>query len=1061
MNFDVLDAKTPIFGKRVLEASAGTGKTFAIEHLVVRLLIEENEDKRVQLSQILIVTFTQAAARELKARIRSNIDKALIMLKEDLPAIHYLAEIQDKPRAVERLQEALLSYDEANIYTIHGFCLRSMKEFAFESESLLDQEEDVSKFYPYVKRFLRGIDSSLIHPNQLNILLKNESEIEGVSKKLIEALAEAKELPWRKIWEEIADRLEKKNPFHSLKSNLIKDDFNSLSALHKKIKAKEEDLLEETELLAEMATLRACSEDLLWKLAVLGCKTAQFFSMENRKKKYAPPLLNYPGFFDWVREEIAPLIQKLTDPELICSNLAFHLQEKLSKEEGFFTHDEILRKMHLSVLKRDFVQKLKSKYRAVIIDEFQDTDPIQWQIFSTIFLSPTPVDVFYIVGDPKQSIYGFRNADVYTYLDAVSLIGKENTYMLNTNYRSVSTLTTALNTLFQKEEWLYLPKNLNYLPFHPVQSGVEEKMSLGDEKASLHFFTAEGSAVSDRWPSKEVELKYLFPFIAKEILSLLEKKVPFSEFAVLVRDRYQAKDLEEYLLRLEIPSQRKRSSLLSESSVISFLKDFFKAVYEPEDESKVKIALSGPYIGYTLAEISSMEENLPVEPFYALRTTLQKEGIAHFFSSFFEVSWKEMVVERAAKEPSLYQDTLELIEHLLEYSQKKGSTSKRWDEVLQSFEKEDQEEKKKQFYSQENAVQILTMHMSKGLEFSFVFSLGLACRSSSEDEEGEAEKLRQLYVAMTRAKKRLYVPLVFDRGKRALKRGEASPIELFLGKILKQDPYTQKLFKEQTYQLLEPYFSQGLMSFTDLLPTEMKSENAHSILASDPLSPPPSIPPLSKSLVLSFSALKQEPEEKDRVVSQDNLPKGADFGIFIHKVLEILLSKESLDVEEVLRREILYYPFKEFEEEMISLVRQALYTPLKEGLILAHIPREDRQVEVEFFSPYKNRGEEHYLKGFIDVVFYHEGKYYLLDWKTNTLDSYSEGSLQKVLEVENYTLQAAIYTDALERFLKKVDPRPFAECFGGMFYIFLRGLKEGRGIIHFYPDLQLLKDVHL
>src|SRR5690606_15460837 len=118
-----------------------------------------------------------------------------------------------------------------------------------------------------------------------------------------------------------------------------------------------------------------------------------------------------------------------------------------------------------------FKAKVRQKYQAAIIDEFQDTDKVQWDIFQKLFIEE-PLQALYLVGDPKQSIYRFRKADIYTYLAARVTLGEENAYVLDTNYRSSKSLVSALNALFERP-FLYLPKLKEILPFYPVKAGSQ------------------------------------------------------------------------------------------------------------------------------------------------------------------------------------------------------------------------------------------------------------------------------------------------------------------------------------------------------------------------------------------------------------------------------------------------------------------------------------------------------------------------------------------------------------------------------------------------------------
>ena len=126
--FDCLSIDCPLLGAHILEASAGTGKTFSIEHVFVRLLLEK---KGIELEEILAVTFTRAAARELKGRIRNNIEKAISFLQNGLSPWDYLKAVDHPERAIRILLDAQAVFDRCQIFTIHGFCYRMLKEFAF------------------------------------------------------------------------------------------------------------------------------------------------------------------------------------------------------------------------------------------------------------------------------------------------------------------------------------------------------------------------------------------------------------------------------------------------------------------------------------------------------------------------------------------------------------------------------------------------------------------------------------------------------------------------------------------------------------------------------------------------------------------------------------------------------------------------------------------------------------------------------------------------------------------------------------------------------------------
>ena len=184
--FDCLSVDCPLFGPHLLEASAGTGKTFAIEHIFVRLVLEG-----VELERVLVVTFTRAATRELKTRIRGNLEKALDSLEEGRAEWDYLTPFVGLEEAKRLLRDAMALFDRCQIFTIHGFCYRMLQEFAFEAKmGFAAQHPDQGKKIPEPVRraaqdFLEsGVDGELLCPEQMSAILKKYPSLEQLSKRL-------------------------------------------------------------------------------------------------------------------------------------------------------------------------------------------------------------------------------------------------------------------------------------------------------------------------------------------------------------------------------------------------------------------------------------------------------------------------------------------------------------------------------------------------------------------------------------------------------------------------------------------------------------------------------------------------------------------------------------------------------------------------------------------------------------------------------------------------------------------------------------------------------------
>ncbi len=1100
--FDVLDVKTDVFGRHFLEASAGTGKTFAIEHLIVRLLLESSLD--MQLDQILIVTFTKAAAFELKTRVYTNLARIVSSLKKKEALFDYLQPyLADPDAAINRLQEALSLFDLAPIFTIHSFCFRLLSEFAYEADSNLtlsaatDLEVEQAALQVLQDFLFFPTDNSLICTQQLFLLRKKYKSVLALASAIAERAPEKKARPFsslHRLYKAVIEKLP-----YEIEAELFLSDYEQMVQRCKK--KHQEAGLAQAQILARVLSDQDSSEPAFQTLIEWG---ESFFLLLNDKKigpGKAPVLLNYPDLFGLLDDLLRPVLQEASDPDNIFALLAgvLHPQvQDLLLRQDKISFDQILCKAMEAASRTVLQESLQKKYRAVIIDEFQDTDPVQWNIFKTLFLHQN-LTAFYLVGDPKQSIYRFRQADVYTYLKAGLQLGQDAAYSLNTNFRSAPELIKALNILFSKDfagDWLQLPALGSALSYLPVNSGSKQ-VAIEDGKKSVHFFITEDARRGKRWPGMRVEVEALFPFIAREVLYLVkEKGFYWKQFAVLVKDRYQAMRMQQFLRKFNIPSATRSRENVLESRVFDVLKDIIAAVL---DFTKIKTALAGPYIGYSSQDILDFEQNMqPVWEKFAQLKSILEGGLPAFFKTFLEMSWQgdQTTYERmAADESALYADTMQLMEIMLERSRQVPYRDALL--LMEEIRKMDSSKILKSGNMASDAVNIMTMHMSKGLEFDVVFALGLANRhEDKERDEIEAEKLRQLYVALTRAKKRVYIPVVFDLAKAGFK--PSAPIELFLqfafakmpdrqtflerldafGEIFSYSEAGQELpaVYEQTLQKMElkkppliklPEVAGQIYSFSNLahslalLPisplhqvgvkaperSDCKSSSINQYkldLQSDPCG--------SFHARLGVKELWETALEREKVIIEPGaLPPGPETGVILHSIFERAIqlpNKENLQSH--VAALLAFTHLEGFEEQVFQIVQNTFNSPLCDGqksFLLSDLDPAETITEMEFLFPHK----EHCYKGFIDLIFAHAGKYYLLDWKTNYLPSYEPDFLEKAMREHDYHLQAAIYSEAFFRYLKIMEDGDCEQKFGGVFYLFVRGMtpkSPGCGILH-------------
>src|SRR5581483_1176333 len=532
-------------------------------------------------------------------------------------------------------------------------------------------------------------------------------------------------------------------------------------------------------------------------------------------------LLHYPHLTERLIDRLLPLLNKARDPSRTFLRLAKDLQESsrsLMEASDKFSPDALLLRVEQALEMPRFVDCVRQKFRAAIIDEFQDTDPVQWNIFQKLFLSH--LNAVCLVGDPKQSIYAFRNADVYVYLQAAEAMGKAARKHLDTNFRSTAPLVDALNLLFAsaKGGWLDLPSGNKPLDVLPVKSGSGATF---DGEPPIEFFIATGKkGRAKSFPTSEVFACKVFPFLASEIIKLHNQKaIPFHAIAILIKDRFQGKAVIDYLKSCGIPANAKRGGSIVDTTAYFALKEILAAVLSPSDMSGIKAALAGPLIAWQYDALLDPQSLLLLEAkakMQALQKTLLEKGFGAFFQKLLDSSWqrKSLIQELFLRgDEQLYNDLRKLAQLLIEEEIEQGLKGEDFLLRLEELPSEtDHDEARLRVPSQEEkgSVTVMTTHMSKGLEFEVVFALGIASRHkisyqmavkkegrsvitlyNPEDpatmhalKEQDAEKMRQLYVALTRAKSRLYIPLMIEEDQKELALGEASAAELFFSRII-------------------------------------------------------------------------------------------------------------------------------------------------------------------------------------------------------------------------------------------------------------------------------------
>lgn len=1089
MRFDVLSRKLNVFEPHFLEASAGTGKTFAIEHLVARLLIESNP--AMSIDQILIVTFTRAACRELKLRIRKNLEKIKQELTSQAPTLDYCSAIVENKsslqEAIDRVNAALICYDSAQIYTLHGFCHRMLKEFPFEAGvglHMSDTEE--TQHHALLEQVARDYlkeDVRLPHYSPLqihNVLKSYRYDPQKMVSALVQLASNSHKIaPILSYEEAYADFLQKVRLLQPVDSEKWIHDMQKLISQYKGMTDKA--FADQIQLLAEILSKKMCTLEQFDQL-LKGDFFLEKMQDDNKKKRSLQTSLHYPDLLDQLRQALLPSVRIAGDSNCTFLRLASDFKKKseevLEKEEKF-SPDHLLHQVQHALKSPHFVTKVREKFRAAIIDEFQDTDPVQWNIFETLFVSH--LNALCLVGDPKQSIYAFRNADIYVYLEAAKKMGASAKKYLDTNFRSIPPLVEGLNQLFsQAKGWMHMPSCEQALDVLPVQAGVP---LCSHEEPPIQFWIVSGKkGRSHKFPTDQMLEGIVFPHLAKEIASL-QNKISFNEIAILVKDRFQAHAVIDYLKAQGISAHTRRSISITQSRAYFALKEILMAVLCPNDMGKLKIALGSCLIKAN-TDLLARPTDDPVlleakACMHLLGKILRERGFAPFFQQLLRVQLSFMpdsILQNCIQNGD-YLDLRRLCELLVE-EELKGTDLLLYLEEMSKIAHFDESRFKASIPDEKESVQVMTVHMSKGLEFDTVFALGIASRHKNPKQivlkenkknltalfdaentaclhaifENDAEKMRQLYVALTRAKSRLYIPVFLDEEQKEIALGEGSPTELFLQKMLSQD---MNLLNVQSFlSSISPHITTHILETQKELKLE-KVANA----------PPVLIPPVQFNFAPcvkkehSFTSLAKKTVTlellkplDDAIPSPLNMPLGVETGCILHALFEGIFKKGLHNLhhlsalEEEIFSHIAFTSLEKWRAIFLPWIEFLLRKPLT-TFALCEVPTSQLQQEMEFYYPAKQGS----MKGFGDLFFQIENKYYLLDWKSNYLgpteSDYSPEKIAAVMQQNNYDLQASIYTKALKAYVKLFDNRPFTECFGGAIYYFVRA----GAVFHFFP----------
>ncbi|MDR5900031.1 exodeoxyribonuclease V subunit beta [Halomonas vilamensis] len=1198
----------PLHGSRLIEASAGTGKTFTIALLYVRLVLgsQHSEDdtafvRPLTPPEILVVTFTNAATQELRERIRNRLVEAAGVFRAgtaDEGADSLLLELRDQydeatwPACARRLELAAEWMDEAAVSTIHSWCYRMLREHAFDSGSLFslnlenDQhelEQEVVRdywrtfYYPldaealgHITRYWKSPDE--LHAQVARLLAESDalgSQRPDPAETLSAAEAERQatlstlKAPWPAWLDELVPALEdaaKRKAFKGQSFN-AKSRANWLGALRE---WSESDL--ERPALTPAAWKRLTPDGMaeIWKDGAPPCPAAWEALAE-----LPTALANLPEprndllihAVQWCKVRLEREQERRA--EMGPNDLLSHLDRALQGPNKDALAAQILR-----------------QFPVALIDEFQDTDPIQYRIFNAVYevAKPRRDAAILLIGDPKQAIYAFRGADIFTYLQARRhTAGRHVT--LGTNFRSSRAMVEAVNHCFAYADrqpagaFLFREEGSdNPLPFQPVTAkGRDEQLvHQGQPLPAMTLW----ALPSDEPLSKTAYQTEMAERCASHMTELLsagqqaesgfkedDQLTPLtpSDMAVLVNGLQEAR-----AIRLALASRGVKSVYLSDhdkvfsSPMASQVERWLRACADPlvssrQAEAHLRAALATPVLGLSLADLDHLQQSelaweARVEQFSHYHRLWQRQGVLPLVRRMmvdFDIPARLLAAFEDGER--LLTDLLHLGELLQQASQELDGEHALirflYDAIADPESHGDSH--KLRLESDADLVKVVTIHKSKGLEYPLVFlpfianhrpvsdkdlplrwhdahghlQLSLSADEdtlATADRERLGEDLRKLYVALTRARHATWLGLA------PLKGLENSAIGHLIngGKTLTPEALATKLAEltegsdirvnsppEPTALRLAPPQQTTTLGHARTPKRPAKEHwwiaSYSALRLSGTLTAPVATPlePTTAQEATAFEVL-DEPQELSQLTQQEafhlhKFPRGPGPGTFLHGLLE-WAGREGFDsaatdsdaLDDMLWRRVQLRGWQAWQAPLAGWLTTLLTTPLplnqSDSVPLTELG--SYQVELEFWFAAKEVNTQAIdalvskhllpgverpaldadtlngmLKGFIDLAFEHQGRFYVLDWKSNYLgpddSAYEPEALRQALLTKRYDLQAALYLLAMHRLLKArlpdYDPH---QHLGGSMTVFLRGSRSpGRGVFAEPAPVELIE----
>ena len=1168
----------PLDGVQRVEASAGTGKTFTLATLVTRLVVERG----LRIGQILAVTFTEAATQELRKRIRERLQLALDLLDaapsedgggaatltRELLQQHRQASGEPAPALRQRLQRAVMEIDLAAVFTIHGFCARVLREHALEAG--------------------HGLDVPELLANERELRAEVAADLWRLRAQEADAADDLAAL-WKGGYEDLGADL----PALLHEPVLLPPDVPPAidplprvqatgQALAAGFRAHGADVLDALRAALADKVLHGGSYKLdwiepLWHAWAAWCDAGDFA---------APPDARIERFMPAAMRDKANKGKEAQVPRSpLCDLIEPYLEavqaraDHLARRRVSLLHR--LRtdaRARMALLKRQrrvqgyddmiagvadalegpggdaLASRLRAQYAVALVDEFQDTDARQWAIFDRVFGSGSDAPALFLIGDPKQAIYGFRGGDVHTYLAAGRVATEAPA--LSHNFRSRPAVLGAIEALYAQatdaardDDKLDPPFVDPRIAFHDVRPGGQradpDYLRDGAPAPALVLWQAPPpdepaggkpkphSAGRSRQLATAACVAAIHAVLADARAgraTINGRPVQPGDIAVLVRKHSEATRIREALAAVGIPAVAAGRQSLFATAEAHELHALLQALLHGGDDARLRAALATVLAGEDAHRLAGLDaDGAALRQWQATalgwRERLQQGGPLALVG--------DLCAQHATRLLGLLDgerrltNYLQLAEQLQEAQRRALGLHGLVDWLQQAIADASADDEAQQLRLESDArrVQVVTLHKSKGLEYPLVFLpfVGIGGKPADagrrvvvHEDDGRvlhwklqpaisgwesaaaawkraqrAEDARLLYVGLTRARDALWLatgafynhaqsplwPMVRDPAALAARAPGSIVLDptqppASLPWLPPQDEGEVPPARQPTRPLASDWW---VYSFTQLA----NADTGH-----DP----------SSAATQPAAGGRDEPAEADEAAALADAGDGFDprfagarFGVVLHDVFEHAdfgawrgwragdpaPAGEHERIVEALRRG--GYAADEVDAGigvLTGLAGQTLTVALAEGTRLADLPEAQRRPEIEFqfaLAPTRidrllallhahgllrarqgfggRRQLEGLMTGLIDLTYVHDGRWYVLDYKSNRLPAYDAPAMAEAMEHSEYPLQALVYTIALHRWLRfrlgaKYD---YARDFGGVRYLFCRGIDAARG----------------